>query len=130
MAENALIKIIVLIWLGVCAWQDWRVGEVSNWLTVPPMPAALVYAVSGGGNAWMWMAAAGLGSFVLFSLGAMGGADAKILITLAGVWPAAMLGSLLVQGVWGVVVLIRQGRGAKFRAIPAYALGSLLSILL
>jgi len=56
--------------------------------------------------------------------------DVKVLTTLAGLWPTALLSALVIQGIWGIVVLVRRGRGNEFRAIPAYALGALLSIVL
>jgi hypothetical protein len=76
------------------------------------------------------VAAALAGLMLLYVLGSLGGADVKVLIALAGLWPAAMLAALLVQGIWGGIVLIKEGRGAEFRAIPAYALGAILSIVL
>jgi Flp pilus assembly protein protease CpaA len=65
--------------------------------------------------------------FILFLLNGIGGADVKVLTGLAGLWPVVMIAALLVQGIWGLIVLIRKGRGAEFRAIPAYAVGAALS---
>ncbi len=56
--------------------------------------------------------------------------DVKVLTALAGLWPAALFSALVVQGIWGIVVLKRRGCGNEFRAIPAYALGALLSAVL
>jgi Flp pilus assembly protein protease CpaA len=67
---------------------------------------------------------------VLFLLNGIGGADVKVLTALAGLWPAAMIAALVVQGTWGLLVLIRKGKGVEFKAIPAYALGASLSALL
>jgi len=108
---------------------DWRTGEVSNWLTIPLMLVAGVYALSTGGvTLWIFLAAL-VGIFALFYFGNIGGADAKILSVLAGLWPSAFIGSILVQGVWGLVILLQNGRYAKFRAIPSYAIGTLFSML-
>ena len=41
-----------------------------------------------------------------------------------------MIAALLVQGTWGLLVLIRKGWGAEFKAIPSYAVGAGLSALL
>ena len=105
-------------------------GEVSNWLTLPFMAAAGVYALMTGGDALLIFIAALIGVFILFYLGGLGGADAKILAVLAGFWPAAFLGALLVQGIWGIIVMLRSGRFATFRAIPTYAAGAIISLLL
>jgi prepilin peptidase CpaA len=130
MKEQLIISAIVLVWLMVCAFQDWRSGEVSNWLTIPAMALGMGYAVYMGRERLILVAAALAGLMLLYVLGSLGGADVKVLIALAGLWPTAMLAALLVQGIWGGIVLIKQGRGAEFRAIPAYALGAMLSIVL
>ena len=130
MKEQLIISAIVLVWLMVCAYQDWRSGEVSNWLTIPAMILGMGYAVYMGRERLILVAAALAGLMLLYVLGSLGGADVKVLVALAGLWPTAMLAALLVQGIWGGIVLIKQGRGAEFRAIPAYALGAMLSIVL
>ena len=130
MNEQLIISALVLVWLVVCAIQDWKSGEVSNWLTIPAMALGMGYAVYMGRERLILVAAALAGMMLLYVLGSLGGADVKVLVTLAGLWPAAMLAALLVQGIWGGIVLIKQGRGAEFRAIPAYAVGAILSIVL
>jgi len=130
MNEQIIISIIVMVWLIVCALQDWKNGEVSNWLTIPAMIIGMVYAALMGSDRLLLCAAALVGLSLLYILGSLGGADVKVLIALAGLWPAALLAALLVQGIWGMVVLIKKGKGAEFRAIPAYALGAAISIVL
>jgi Flp pilus assembly protein protease CpaA len=130
MNEQLIISAIVLVWLAVCAVRDWKSGEVSNWLTIPAMVLGMAYAVYMGRERLILVAAAFAGLTLLYVLGSLGGADVKVLVALAGLWPAAMLAALLVQGIWGGVVLIKHGKGAEFRAIPAYALGAALSIVL
>jgi len=128
--QDPIVKIILLTWLCGCAWQDWRVGEVSNWLTLPPMAVAGVYVLLAGGNTLLIFIAVLIGVFILFYLGSFGGADAKILVVLAGLWPAAFLGAILVQGGWGLIVMLRKGRSAAFRAVPTYAAGAFISLLI
>jgi len=130
MSEQFIIAAITIAWLFVCAVFDWKTGEVSNWLTLPGMVAGILYGVWLGGERLIILAAAFIGLIILYLLGSMGGADVKVLTALAGLWPAAMLAALLVQGIWGAVVLIRKGRGAEFRAIPAYALGAAVSVII
>lgn len=130
MVQETIVKIILLTWLGVCAWQDWRVGEVSNWLTLPPMSVAGIYALLAGGDTLLIFIAALIGVFILFYLGGLGGADAKILVVLAGLWPAGFLGAVLVQGIWGMVAMLRNGRSAGFRAVPTYAAGALICLFI
>ncbi len=129
MNQQLIISALVIVWLAVCAVQDWKHGEVSNWLTIPAMAIGMGYAVYLGSERLILCAAALAGLMLLYILGSLGGADVKVLVALAGLWPEAMLAALLVQGIWGVVVLMKEGRGAEFRAIPAYALGAAISIV-
>jgi prepilin peptidase CpaA len=130
MSEQLIIAGIVMIWLIACAIYDWMHGEVPNWLTLPGMAAGIIYAIIIGGDRLIILAAAFIGLILLFVLKSMGGADVKVLTALAGLWPAALLAALLAQGIWGAVVLIRKGRGMEFRAIPAYALGAAVSVII
>jgi Flp pilus assembly protein protease CpaA len=128
--QDATIKIILVIWLFVCAWQDFREGEVSNWLTIPAMLASGIFALISGRDAFLFYVAVLVGVFILFYIGNFGGADAKILVVLAGYWPWAFIAAILVQGVWGLVMLVRKGRTAGFRAVPTYAAGVLVCLLM
>ena len=130
MLEQWTIAIMVIIWLAECAVIDARHGEVSNWLTLPGMAAGIIYAITAGGDRLLLLIVAFGALLLLFILGSMGGADVKVLTALAGLWPAALFTAFLVQGIWGIIVLIKRGRGSEFHAIPAYAVGALLSMIL
>jgi len=130
MSEKLIIAGIVISWMTACAFYDWKHGEVPNWLTLPGMAAGIIYAIVVGGDRLIILGAAFIGLLVLYILKSMGGADVKVLTALAGLWPTALLAAFLVQGIWGAVVLIRKGRGAEFRAIPAYALGAAVSVII
>jgi Flp pilus assembly protein protease CpaA len=130
MSESVLIFIFLFIWLVVCAGFDWRNGEISNWLTLPGMGAGILYAASLRPERLLFTGASFTILFVLFLLNGIGGADVKVLTGLAGFWPAMMIAALLVQGIWGLILLIRKGKGVEFRAIPAYALGAALCVIL
>ena len=129
MSESVLVFLILFAWLTACAWFDWRKGEVPNWLTLPGMVGGILYAVVLRPERVLLVGTAFAILFILFLLNGIGGADVKVLTGLAGFWPSMMIAALLVQGIWGLIVLIRKGRGAEFRAIPAYALGAALSVI-
>ena len=129
MSESALVFVILCAWLAVCAWFDWRKGEVPNWLTLPGMAGGILYAAVLRPERLLLVGASFTILFILFLLNGIGGADVKVLTGLAGFWPSMMVAALLVQGIWGLILLIRKGRGAEFRAIPAYALGAALSVI-
>lgn len=129
MDQKIFLKILILIWLNVCAFFDWKKGEVSNWLTIPPLIGTALYvAVWDRTNLYLFIGAL-MGTMLLFFLNAMGGADMKILSTLAGLWVLAFWIAMLAQGIWGLVVMIRKGKHATFRAIPAMAVGSMISFI-
>ena len=130
MIEQWVIAVLVILWLGACAFIDARDGEVSNWLTMPGMAIGVGYALFKGGDRLIILGAAFGLLMLLFLLGSMGGADVKVLTALAGLWPTALFVAFFVQGIWGIIVLIKRGRGTEFRAIPSYAVGALLSALL
>lgn len=130
MMREWIIALISVIWLTVCAFQDARTGEVSNWLTLPGMAAGIIYSAFIGWDRVAIVGAALAATLLLFFIGSMGGADVKVLTGLAGLWPTAMIAAFFVQGIWGLIVIIRKGKGSEFRAIPSYALGAALSVLL
>ena len=129
-AEKWIIASVSAVWLVICAVYDAKDGEVPNWLTLPGMAAGVLYALIKGGDRLIIMLAAFGLLIVLFILGSTGGADVKVLTGLSGLWPVAMIAAFFVQGLWGIVVLIKKGRGSEFRAIPSYAVGALLSFAL
>lgn len=130
MTANWIIIPVTITWLIVCAVLDARHGEVPNWLTLPGMAAGIIYSLFMGWERAAITAAAFIGLMLLFMLRSLGGADVKVLTGLAGFWPAGMIAAFIMQGIWGAVVMIIRGRGSEFRAIPSYAVGALLSLLL
>jgi len=72
---------------GLAAYDDWRTGEIANWITLPSVGAALVaYACfAGSPHALGSVASLLLCStvpYALFRLGAMGGGDVKLFAAL------------------------------------------------
>jgi len=128
-AEKWIIASVSAVWLFICAVYDAKHGEVPNWLTLPGMAVGVLYALIKGSDRLIIMLVAFGLLLVLFILGSMGGADVKVLTGLSGLWPVAMIAAFFVQGLWGIVVLIKKGRGSEFRAIPSYAVGALLSFV-
>ena len=128
-AEKWIIASVSAVWLVICAVYDAKHGEVPNWLTLPGMAAGVLYALIKGGDRLIIMLVTFGLLLVLFILGRLGGADVKVLAGLSGLWPVAMVAAFFMQGLWGIVVLIKKGRGSEFRAIPSYAVGALLSFV-
>jgi Flp pilus assembly protein protease CpaA len=125
------IAMIALAWLIVCAVFDARTRQVSNWLTLPAIPLALLAA-------WLTRDSRGetfyefvfhlvmmiLPLFIAWRYQLLGGADLKILVALT------LTNPLLVVAAWiGVMVyfiallVVRHGRQARFAGVPGFALG-------
>ena len=119
---------LIILWLGVCAVQDLFRRQVSNWLTIPPFVAAGVWAVWHGGATLLMFALVSLVMVFSFWKGGTGGADGKILATLAVFLPAGFLLALVLRLVVGVWLWMRHGRTAHFPAVPVFAAGAVLSI--
>lgn len=124
-----IMHLVLLAWLAVCAAQDWRSREVSNWLTLPPLAAGLIYTAVQGWERLLLFGLVVSVCSVLFRLGGMGGADVKILAVLSAFSPLMLMAALAAQGITGLVVWRRSGRRAAFPAVPAYAAGAVLSFV-
>lgn len=122
-----LLHIILLAWLIVCAVQDERQREVSNWLTLPPFLLGLLFALGQGGDTLVLT----LITLVVFLAArtvwqAQGAADIKVLVSLAAFWPAALYSALLVTAVWSSVRIV-QGKGKEaYAGVPPMAVGALI----
>jgi|GEM_PF-114008 len=143
------ISLLAAVWLGVCAWSDLRTRHVSNGLTLPAIPLAILAA-------WLTRESRGerlfefafhlvvmtLPLFVAWRSHLLGGADLKILLALTLVNPllvaAAWIGvvvyfaGLMVVGEWRYRRSNQQNfeppfartRPARFAGVPGFALGA------
>jgi prepilin peptidase CpaA len=119
---------LLVLWLVGCAWSDLRRRQVGNHLTLPVLGAAVVAAVVQGGEALMRLGLVGLVLGVVWQKGGMGGADVKILLALAGLWPAGLLGALAALLIAGLVKMLRRQGRVRYAAVPAMAVGASLAI--
>jgi len=131
--NKQMVELAVALWLAVCGWLDARTGRVPNWLTNPVMVVAVVIAattsvpafgfllVVAGISIWLWKS--GLG---------VGGADAKVLITLAGLWPAGCIIAALSLALFGLARAVWsrwRPTPPTFPAVAVMACGVCLLIL-
>ena len=81
---NPLFPLLAALWLAICAVQDWRRREVSNWLTLPPLGLGLLLRLFGfaGGSPGLLLLAAGV-LLLAWRVGWLGGADLKACLSLA-----------------------------------------------
>jgi len=118
-ALHALTAALV-IW-GGC--QDWRRREVADWLTWPlfvmGLGAAIVRAVH------LDFLPLTISTFVLsvWYFNWLGGADARVLVGLWGIWPIAGLMGMVCTGMWGLVFVLRKRGKERLPAVVTVAVG-------
>lgn len=122
---------ILLVWLIVCAVQDWRQQEVSNWLTLPPFILALFHALEQGGETLALTAV----TFLVFLTAravwqAQGAADIKVLVVLASFWPQALYAALSITAAWSVLRILRRKGKEAYAGIPPMTIGAILVLAL
>jgi Flp pilus assembly protein protease CpaA len=121
----------VLIPAGI---QDWRRGEVSNWITIPlfclgVMAAMMRVFLSNDMLTGVMLFAMSVSTLAAFK-GWMGGADWKVLIGLFGLYPLAGFAALIVAGVWGAVLMLAtKNRNARFPGVTAFVFAACLTVL-
>jgi prepilin signal peptidase PulO-like enzyme (type II secretory pathway) len=133
--EHPLFYALVWLWLAVCALQDWRYREVSNWLTLPVLVVGLGVAVAAGGERLVCFLLSGL----VYGIGAardqVGGADFKVATALGALWPEALLFGHIAVFFWGLVAKIMNKKvpfvvpltiGAAVPLLTAVALPSII----
>ena len=130
-------SILLLIWLAICALQDYRTGEVSNWLTLPPLALALIARLGGWlATPWWHVGLVWLLTLFLWRKGKLGGADAKAWMTFSllgiGVLCSAYIGLMIWYAAvaWAFAYLDFEGACTegyegtrRFPGFPGYLLG-------
>ncbi len=127
--HNPYPILLLLLWLAICAYQDYRTGEVSNWLTLPPLGLVLAARLSG------WLAAPWWIILVVWALtlflwhkDKLGGADAKTWMTFSllgdGVLWSAYIGLMIWYAAvaWAFAYLEAEGT-RRLPGFPGYLLG-------
>jgi prepilin peptidase CpaA len=110
MPVDGIVRIMILLWLSVCAWHDLRRREVPDWLTLPAVVLALGWQVVYPGGWLPWALA--VVTIVLTLAGVLPGGDMKGLVALALFDPRlyllAWLGAVVVYLLWR---MLRRERG-------------------
>ena len=122
--DTSIWKVLIVLWLAVCAYWDVRKGEVPNALTLPSLVLGALAAVMAGWAGVTVFGAVLLALWIVYSQGLIGGADVKILGSLAGLWPQALIVATLGMGFW-IVGRRLIGRKGRFRAVLPMSLAAL-----
>jgi Flp pilus assembly protein protease CpaA len=131
---DLILRAIVSTLIILGGIQDWKCGEVSNWITIPLLVAGLVACVIRlfkNPDTGLSLTALVLLLTLLAWNGWMGGADWKVLVGLFGLWPVAGFAAILTAGLWGLVEMVRKrDRNVRFPGIAAYAAATGLTFLI
>ena len=122
-ALHALTAALV-IWGGL---QDWRRREVADWLTWPLFVMGLGAAVFRAMH--LDFVPLTISIFVLSAwyFNWMGGADARVLVGLWGLWPMAGFLGMVCTGLWGLILVLHK-RGKQ--CIPALVVVAIATLIL
>ena len=123
-----LIRVGVVAWLALCAIWDTRTGKIPNTLTLPALGLGGVVAGLAGSESMAFYATALILVMAAYFLGWMGGADAKMLVALAGLWLLGLMTVLVGIFLW-VVGRRMMGRRGNFRAGVPMALAAAGTLL-
>ena len=128
--------LLLLLWLAICAYQDYRTGEVSNGLTLLPLALSLTARLMGWlATPWWHVGLVWLLALFLWHKGKLGGADAKSWMTFAmlgnGVLWSAYFGLLIwYAAVAWAFTYLKTERTQRLPGFPGYFLGVSGSALL
>jgi Flp pilus assembly protein protease CpaA len=123
-----LIRVGVVAWLALCAVWDTRTGKIPNTLTLPALVLGGVVAGLAGSEGMAFYATAFILAVATYFMGLMGGADAKMLVALAGLWPLGLMTVLAGIFLWVVGRRIVSAKG-NFRAGLPMALAAAGTLL-
>jgi Flp pilus assembly protein protease CpaA len=124
-ALHALLAALV-IWSGL---QDWNRREVADWLTWPLFVIGFGSAVFRAVHLDFLPLTISIFFLVVWYFNWLGGADARVLVGLWGLWPLAWLMGMVCTGLWGfVLVLCRRGM-ERIPALVAVAFGVVIQLI-
>ncbi len=107
--QNSLLIHSVLTVLVILAGiQDWRTREVSDWLTWPLFIGGTSVVITRHENLSFLPLIVSAFLLIAWYFNWMGGADVRVLVGLWGLWPLAGILSLLANGLWGAVLVLRK----------------------
>jgi Flp pilus assembly protein protease CpaA len=118
-ALHALTAALV-IW-GGC--QDWHRREVTDWLTWPLFVMGLGAAVFRAVHLNFLPLTISIFVLSVWYFNWLGGADARVLVGLWGLWPIAGLMGMVCTGMWGLVFVLRKRGKERIPALVMVAFG-------
>ena len=128
MLDSRFAHALLLLWLLPCALYDWHQRRIPNWVTLPALPLALLWATDRGNLSLTLLVLAA--TFLAFQRGMMGGADGKMATVQAAFFPAALaVTGFLLAGTF-LYLQVRQQAHNRLPAGPWFLAGTALAALL
>ena len=125
-ALHALTAALV-IW-GGC--QDWRRREVADWLTWPLFVMGLGAAVFRAVHLDFLPLTISVFVLSVWYFNWLGGADARVLVGLWGLWPLAGLLGMVCTAILGLALILRKRGKERFPALPTVAIATAIQLLI
>jgi len=120
---------ILVILAGLAGLQDWRTGEVTDWITWPLFIAGGMAAIAKAVRLDFLPLTISIFFLVIWYFNWMGGADVRVLIGLWGLWPLAGFLALVTTGVWGLILVLRRRGKERIPALVTIAIATCLTFL-
>jgi len=130
-----LLVVPLVLWLAICAFQDYRNGEVSNWLPLPPLGLSLAARLVGCLTTPWWTIGLVCALALLLWYGEkLGGADAKAWLTFSLLGDEILWGAFIGLMIWYAAVFwafdyCAYGSNHRFPGFPGYLLGLYFTVL-
>ena len=128
-ARGLLFSMVSLAWVIPAAIQDWRSGQVSNYLTLGGLLASLAIYLAGWSDAQWWgVLLMVVLVLLLWHYGHLGGADAKGWIAFALLGQTLLLAALSGMLFWFILIRGKVVTPPHERApgYPGYVIGLFL----
>jgi Flp pilus assembly protein protease CpaA len=124
-ALHALIAALV-VWGGL---QDWSKREVADWLTWPLFVMGLGSAIFRAVRLDYLPLTISFFVLSVWYFNWLGGADARVLVGLWGLWPLAGLLGMVCTGLWGFVLVLRKRGKKRIPALVTVATATLVQLM-
>ena len=124
-ALHALTAALV-VWGGL---QDWSKREVADWLTWPLFVMGLGSAIMRAVHLDFLPLTISFFVLSVWYFNWLGGADARVLVGLWGLWPLAGLLGMVCTGLWGLVLVLRKRGKERIPALVTVAAATLIQLM-
>ena len=122
---HALIAALV----GWGSLQDWNRREVADWLTWPLFVMGFGSAIFRAVHLDFLPLTISFFVLSVWYFNWLGGADARVLVGLWGLWPLAGLLGMVCTGLWGLVLVLRKRGKERIPALVTVAFATVIQLL-